>query len=105
MWDKGSKDNGKFVCCFDRCAYHESAVKRNRCLQYDRSKGGSCFTNKHRRPLKSAVAARSASTNISYTSALRKRVKDYFPVYSVSVVNAFIKSVQRLNASKAKHCA
>jgi hypothetical protein len=57
------------------------------------------------KPLKVKVAARSASTNSSYASALRKRVGEYFPMASVSIVNSFIKSVQRLNASKAKHCA
>jgi hypothetical protein len=37
----------------------------------------------------------------SYTSALRKRVGEYFPSAPASVVSKFVKSVQRLNASKA----
>lgn len=57
-----------------------------------------------RRPLKTKVVDKT-STNISYTAALRKRVGEYFPGQSSQSINNFIKSVQRLNASRAKHCA
>ena len=55
-------------------------------------------------PLKTAVATKT-SLNSSYTSALREKVEHYFPGFMPNHVTRFIKSVQRLNASKAKHCA
>jgi len=66
--------------------------------------GKGVFSKRVRKPLKSAVAARSASTNSSYTSALRDKVRKYFHGADSVSINNFIKSVQRLNASKAKHC-
>lgn len=63
------------------------------------------FSKYSSKPLESKVAASSTSTNNSYTAALRERVNRYFPNYSSRSVECFIKSVQRLNVSKAKHCA
>lgn len=59
-----------------------------------------CFdqVTHYRKPLKNKVASN------SYTSELRERVKRYFPKQSSRAVECFIKSVQRLNVSKAKHC-
>lgn len=62
------------------------------------------FSKRVRKPLKSAVVARSASTNSSYTAALRDKCRKYFKGADSVAINNFIKSVQRLNASKAKHC-
>lgn len=57
-----------------------------------------CFdwVSHYREPIKNKDASN------SYTSELRERVKRYFPKQSSRSVECFIKSVQRLNVSKAK---
>lgn len=56
------------------------------------------------RPLKTKEVSK-PSSNTSYTAALREKCKHYFDGASNAKINNFIKSVQRLNASRAKHCA
>ena len=55
------------------------------------------------RPLKIKVAKKPVS-NPSYTAALREKCRKYFHGADSVAVNNFIKSVQRLNASRLKHC-